>query len=398
MNSIALITKYAPKMFDEAYALGARCSVLDGASKAVEWVSAKTVRVPKAAFEDLGNYYRNNDGDPRVPTSTTMFGYGEGSGEISWEEFTIKADRAIAYKVEYFDNEESGSIAIGTGTDQINRTKVIPEIDSYCFSELVSYASTGLGNFVDNTTALTVDNIYSAIFDGINYLENNEVDSDNIVIFVSFDVYNMLRKANVTISRIIQRQFQGKLGFSVESIEGYELISVPAARFKTGLVLEDKGRSYAADSKQIDFIVVDKAAVLHIVKYNKLKILSGDIVLAGQGYDGYYITARVYHDLFVPDNKRVGLYAHVGASKAFTSKLDLRVNKNHVVTGITLVPGSQFARYYLSNKTETVGSKPDTTATLTPIAVGSDVSAGGDAIAVGADGKIIAKQTLTAAD
>ena len=47
---------------------------------------------------------------------------------------------------------------------------------------------------------------------------------------------------------------------------------------------------------------------MHIVKYNKVKVLSGDVVLAGSNYDGYALYARVYHDVFVPDNKRIALY------------------------------------------------------------------------------------------
>ena len=44
------------------------------------------------------------------------------------------------------------------------------------------------------------------------------------------------------------------------------------------------------------------------LKYNKVKILSGDVVLAGQGFDGYMLFARIYHDVFVQDNKRYAIY------------------------------------------------------------------------------------------
>lgn len=392
LNAIELITRYSTRMFDEAYALEARSSVLDESSRAVEWVNAKTVRIPKMDLSEIGNYKRNNS---VLNGATTDYGYPDGQSSVTWEEKVIRVDRAISYTIEYFDNEESGGVAIGHATDQINRTKMIPDIDRYVFSELASYASTGLGNIVDSST-LTKENIYDTIFDGIKYLENHEVPSDNIVIFASFDVMKLMRSANVAITRLIQREVArsdgGKrLGFTVDSLEGYPVITVPSTRFKTGYQVEDLGYSWSADSKAIDFIIVDKEGVLHIVKYTKVKILSGDIVLASQKIDGYLVFARVYHDLFVLDNKRVGLYVHTGASTGVANTLDAMVDKKGKITAITLFPEGLFAGYALCTADQTIGSA--VTGTSTPVGLGSDVSAGGTLVAV-VNGKVFAKQTI----
>ena len=396
MNNIELITKYSAEKFDAVYKMEARCAILDDIASSAIWTSAKTVRIPKIAFSSLKNYTRNNNGDPRVNAgSDGAFGYSAGRASANWEEFTLQWDRGIRYDIEKFDNEESGAILIAKASTEVSRTVVVPEVDAACFSEIASYCSATLGNLVDNTTALSESNIYDALFDGLLYLESHEVPVEQQVIFVSTKVQNLLRKANYDMSRIVMGEWNKDVAYTTFTFEGRPVVVVPPERFKTGWTATDDGYSYATGSQNIDFLMVAKDATMHIKKYEKVKILSGDIVLAGGGFDGYMVFYRIYHGLFVPDNKRVGIYGHYGASTAVTAVLDAIV-KNYKITAVTLFPEGQFAALYLSTATEVVGNVP--TGTLTMAGVGSDVSAGGDLIAVGANGKIIAKQTLTAKD
>lgn len=88
--------------------------------------------------------------------------------------------------------------------------------------------------------------------------------------------------------------------------------------------------------------MVAKSAVMHIVKYQKVKIVSGEANLAARGFDGYTIFARIYHDVFVPDNKRVAIYCSVAAKggAAPAAALDVSV-KNGKIASMTILPGDK---------------------------------------------------------
>lgn len=147
MNNIELITKFSPKAWDTVYKQEAMISLLDATNPAyVQFSGAKTVKIAKWQNGGLHDYYRNNVGDARVNPNTgdvtapdTNFvnmhgiGYQKSAARLVWEEFTLKCDRAAAYQIEKFDNEESGEELVGLGVTEISRTTIVPRINfGYC--------------------------------------------------------------------------------------------------------------------------------------------------------------------------------------------------------------------------------------------------------------------------
>ena len=113
-NSIGLITKYSPEYFDKVYKQEAVTSVFDANRESVKFTGAKTVKIGKLQLGGLGNYYRNNDQVPNVAGSQSFygsagFGYQRSQMNYAWEEFTLTQDRAAAFPIEYFDDEELDS-------------------------------------------------------------------------------------------------------------------------------------------------------------------------------------------------------------------------------------------------------------------------------------------------
>ena len=140
-SNIDLITKYSPKAWDTVYKQESMSSLLDSDPRLVQFTGAKTVKIAKFQSGGLHDYYRNNNaggyGDPRVPQSqggevwlngSNGFGYQKSGMRLVWEEFTLKCDRAAAFQVEKFDNEESGEQLIGLGVTEISRTAIVPMI------------------------------------------------------------------------------------------------------------------------------------------------------------------------------------------------------------------------------------------------------------------------------
>ena len=118
--------------------------------------------------------------------------------------------------------------------------------------------------------------------------------------------------------------------FSIEEYEGRKLITVPNTRFRTLIQLLNTGNggyTWASESQQIDFIVCDPSKVAHVVKYEHVKTFGPGVV---QDFDGYKVNVRIYHDLFVLDNKRVGVYVHTSnvADVAPDLKFDYNATAN----------------------------------------------------------------------
>lgn len=335
-NAIALIQKYATKAWDEVYVAEARCSILDGEKDFLKFTGTKTVKVAKYMGSGLKNYGRANipvDGryaafdsqdiaggfaGSETASSIAMdpqgYGYPVGDVSLVWEEFTLRVDRAIQLRIELMDDEETDGLAVAMALKETSRVSVIPEVDAYVFSKLAEYAG------ITNTTAIAapVAGQLGYTENGPIYhlnlafeaLENAQVSAENQVVFCSVSFRNQLRMTNELIRTVDAAEFKGKVSFKVEEYEGRKLITVPNSRFRTMVQLLNTGNggyTFAGGSQQIDFIVCDPSKIAHVVKYEHVKTYGPGVV---QDFDGYKVNVRIYHDLFVLDNKRVGVYVH----------------------------------------------------------------------------------------
>ena len=390
-NSIELITKYSTKAWDKVYKAEAISSLLDAPEAQMQFTGTKTVKIAKFGASGLGNYYRNNDGDPRV-NSDTPFGYSSGQVGLTWEEFTIKCDRSAKYQIEQFDNEETDGLTLGAATTEISRTIIIPEVDAYCFSTVAEYCTTELGNLVrgaiSNAGGEGKEKPLAALNKALLYFDEHEIPAEKQLILVSPRFMNELREDSGELSRyLMQSDYSKDVKFTLTSYEGRKFAVVPPQRFKTLIKLTDNGYTWNTGSEDIDFMVLATDAVTHVVKYNKVKIISGDMNLAGGNFDGYSIYARVYHDVFVQDNKRYAIYTHVGGfteHRAAQPKLDILFKKGTTtVKNITFFPGEKLVTVATSSATETVGA--EYTGTLTRVRVGDTLTAGAKVYAIAGD-------------
>ena len=351
-NNIGLITKYSTKAWDKVYKQASVTSILDEESRRVQFIGAKTVRIAKLQMGGMNDYYRNNNangfGDPRVPNGANIassawagaadFGYQKSPAMLKWEEFTLRQDRAAAFQIEYFDNEESGGFLVGSVVEEVSRTKIVPEVDAYTLSTLASYALPAGIATEDITTAPL-----AALNRAITYFDENEVPAERQIFYCSPSFLNALRNTQEVVKILRQEDFNGNkdITFQINKYDGRTLILVSPQRLRTNIVMFDGGYTWANDSEAINFLAVDKNAVDHIVKYENVKVISGDMNLAARGFDGYTVFARIYYDVFVPDNKRVAIYLSVPATavSAPVMSLDVKFDANHVITSITSVPG-----------------------------------------------------------
>lgn len=380
VNSIGLITKYSDQFFDKVYKQDSVTSVLDTTDERVKFIGAKTVKIAKMQFGGLSNYYRNNAEAGSAPAGTQFygsagFGYQQSSAKMQWETFTLSQDRAASFPIEYFDDEESGGLLVGNAVTEISRTIIVPEIDAYALSTLAANA----GKQATTEGGITSANALSALNDAFLYFEEHEVPAADQVIYVSPAFMKALRESTQITRFIEPAPGEKKVSYKITEYEGRTLITVPPTRFRTDYKAYDGGYGFGANSKLINFLAVSKSAVIHIKKYEKVKIVSGDLNLAANGFDGYTVYARVYHDVFVPDNKKVGIYANI-AEAASTSDLPAKLtvtNDKLKIASIKIEPADQAALAVKTYQTGTikVGDKLDP-AKVYLIHVGDTFSAG----------------------
>lgn len=403
MNNIELITKYSPMAWDEVYKQESVTSLLDANKELVKFTGTKTVKIAKFQAGGLHDYYRNNIGDDRVaqaPEGTEFygsagFGYQSSAARLVWEEFTLRQDRAASYPIEFFDNEESGEQLVTLGVKEISRTIIVPEVDAYCLATIASYCTAELGNLVayELTGNAENDKPLQELNKAFVYFAEHEVPIQDQLVYCSPAFMNALRNTKEVTKFLGQSDFDNKgINFVITKYEGRTLVEVSPERLRTNIVLGN-GFGWASDSKAINFLMVAKSAVTHVVKYEKVKILSGDINLAGNGFDGYTIYARIYHDVFVPDNKRVALYCSVNDKVAAPApKIDVLVNKDGTIKAITTTPPEKIAFAAKSSVEETVGNVA--TGTLTMVGAGDKVEKADVIYSVGPDKKVLAKYTV----
>ena len=294
-NSISTITKYIPYL-DEVYKVASRSSVLDTPAEMVrETMDAKTVMVAKTSMNGLGNYDRNS-------------GYVDGDVTLTWESHTFAYDRGRSFSIDAMDDMETLGMAFGRLSSEFLRTKVAPEIDAIRFS---NYA-TGSGYTVTGAT-LTADTAVNAIDTGMVAMKENEVDLSGAYLFVTPTVYGYIKDSGKWTRTLTPGQNPNR---NFGTYDEMNVVEVPQTRFYKGVTLYDgktedqEAGGYvktATTGKDINFLIVARGAVTQITKHAKMRVFDPDV---NQKANAYKIDYRIYHDAWVMDNKKNGIYAH----------------------------------------------------------------------------------------
>ena len=388
MNNIQLITKFATEAWDKVYKKQSISSIFDGERDLMKFVGVKTVMIAKHASDGLGFYQRANKPtsgpyaafDAGTP-SGEGYGYPTGDSSLVWETFTIRIDRARQLRIALFDNEETGELAVTSALTDFSRTKVVPEVDSYVFSEiarLAAWKSNSQISLATGQVGYNPNGPFQALNDAYTTLEDKgEVPEEDQVTLASYEFINKLRSSGEVVKVLKQNEYKENVDFSVYEYMGREIIGVPGRRFRTGLILNDNGYSWDASSENIDFIVCAKSAIYHVVKYDKVRVFDPKMV---QDFDGYKVNVRIYHDVFVPDNKRVAIYVHTSAGTAPAPEVKFLYNDTtKVLSNVAVIPGDLMVdAFYAADAAPAIGTAIGSVvgATQVPIYMPTGLAAG----------------------
>lgn len=296
-NTIEHIQKHLHNELDEMFVKESVTGILEllrPGGIQLDFVNAKTVKVPNIVTSALSDYSRLN-------------GYAAGAIYLTWEAFTLTQDRGKQFTVDAMDNEESGGIAVIHAMKVFERTQVIPEVDAYRLSTLAAKA-TGTGIATPGTIA--ANQVIAKFADAEKYFEDNEVPTDRIVYFISTEVARLIKTTTELKALVGTTTVEnGDIKLKVNTFNDNIIIVVPPKRFKTAYTFSG-GFTPTTNAKDINILAVYDAASIPVQKHKQVRVFSPEEV---QDKDAWKFNYRLHHDIFVPAKKIVGVWLHTKA-------------------------------------------------------------------------------------
>ncbi len=292
-NAITLAQQFVP-ILDDVYRKSALTSVLDGAAElAKQGANANELIIPKMKMDGLGDYSRAS-------------GYASGDVTLTNETVRCNFDRGRMFEVDVMDNLETAGIAFGRLSGEFIRTRVVPELDAFrfaCYAGAAGISKPAAGAALSDGAA-----VVAALRAGVTQMDEDEVPQEERYLFITPTLLGLVRDMDTTKSREVLDSFAG-------------VVPVPQSRFYTAIEQLDGrisgetagGYQKAAGAAEINFMIVQKAAVIQFEKHVAPKIITPE---QNQTADGYKFGYRNVGVADVYENKAAGIYLHCKPAQA----------------------------------------------------------------------------------
>ena len=269
------------------------------------WINGKTIEIP--AVTTTGRI--NGDRD--------SVSFASRNYSNTWETKTLTNERKWSTLVHPMDIDQTNMVAsIGNITRVFNEEHKFPEMDAYLISKLYAdwstsvEASTGHAAYVGktaDTTALTADNILS-VFDALMLAETEKrVPVQGRILYVTHAVKSMLKSAaGLTRTWDVQQVNMNGINRNVESLDGVQVIGVPAELMKTSYVFTEDW-AVAPGAAQINMFLVHPQAVITPHSYSFAQLDAPSAM--SEGKFTYY--EESFEDAFILNNKADALQFNI---------------------------------------------------------------------------------------
>ena len=288
-NNIAAIKNYTD-VLDKVYQKASVSGCLASGGRMVRaGRNAKEIMIPKISVSGLGDYTRN-------------VGYKTGSITFDYETKTFNYDRGIKLLADVMDVEEAGVLDcfVAAGSE-LMRTQVAPEADAFTFAEIAGHAGvdTESKSYADAEAADILKDLRAVT----NDMDELEVTEGGRLLFITPTLKGVLDDfslVNPNLSKHVLTRFS-------------RIVEVPQRRFYSKIDLlsgeaEQFGYAKAADGKDINWMVVEKSAVIKFDKHVASRVFSPDEL---ENLDSYMRKYRKYGIVELLDNKLDGIRVSV---------------------------------------------------------------------------------------
>ena len=248
----------------------------------VQWLNAKTIKLPVVTLSGYKNHTRS-------------VGFNAGDLTNTWEAKTLSFDRDIEFFVDAMDVDETNMVASVANIQTVfEREQAIPETDAYRFSKLYS-DFVAKGGTVDTTT-LTTANFLTWFDSAMEKMDDAGVPEEGRILYLTPAMYNVAKNAQGITRYMMLNPNDGMVNRNVWDLDDVEIVKVPKARMKTSYNFTN-GFTPASGAGQINCIAVHPDSVVARERYAYIKMFApGTDSRTG---DGYIYQNRKYGDLFV---------------------------------------------------------------------------------------------------
>lgn len=266
----------------------------------VKYSGGRKIKIPKIVMDGLGNYDKDN-------------GFTGGSITFEYEEREMQYDRGRSFSVDSIDVDETGFIlTAGTVMDTFQREHVAPEVDAVRLSNLAKIAiAEGQADYgYKPAKASALDTLKDAITK-----VREQGFAGQLIVHCTYDFKNQVEKGMVgqlspaTLSL-------GGIDTQIPAVDGCPLIPTDTNKMYTNYTLLDGktegqkegGFKKTSDALSMNFMIVAHEVPIAVSKTDKLRVFDPD---TNQQADSWKADYRKYHDIWVLDNKKKGIYVNI---------------------------------------------------------------------------------------
>lgn len=307
INTLATATIFQNTL-DQVAVQDATTGWMDANAGQVIYNGGSEVKIPKMNVQGLADYDRDA-------------GYVQGGVTLTYQTKQMTQDRGRKFQLDAMDIDENNFVTTAaTVMGEFQRERVVPEIDAYRISSLVTAAigakKAGMVEYgyvpgAANTSALR------KLKTGISALRDVGYNGPLVVQATSAFILELELElagkiTNVTFSK-------GGIETQVPGVDGVPIIPTPSNRMYSAITLyngksDQAAGGYTKGAKALDvnFFVCPRTTPVAVTKQDKMKIFTPD---QNQDADAWKMNYRRYHDMWILDNKLDSLYVSIKDAK-----------------------------------------------------------------------------------
>lgn len=239
MNNIELSTIYLP-LLDKVYKQNSKTSILEGDEATMKRGDNGELKVAKLDMDALGDFSRND-------------GYTKGSTTFRWETIKYDKERSQDLRIDRLDNAEALKLPFAKLSSEFIRTKVVPETDAARIAKIAGTEGISKKAEILNDGAAVI----SALRACANKMDEDEVDPENRILFITPTKRGMISDLDTTKSKEVLSKFS-------------TIIEVPQTRMYTKIELKSGKKEYGySKAKDVYEVTEDSTKQSNKTYYTK---------------------------------------------------------------------------------------------------------------------------------
>lgn len=309
INTLATAT-----LFQQTLDLVAQQEALTGWMEAnagqVKYSGGAEVKIPKMALQGLGEYDRDA-------------GYTQGTIKLEYETRKMTQDRGRKFSLDAMDVDETNFVATASTTmGEFQRMYVVPEIDAYRLSKLITTAITRCKTADDGmveygyTPAKTT--MLEKVKTGISKIRDKGYNGPLVIHMTATAKLQLELEMAGKLTSVTFKQ--GGIDTTVPAIDTVPIIETPQNRMYSAITIydgktagqEEGGYVKGNGALEANFIIVPRAVPIAISKQDIMRIFDP---LTNQRANAWDMDYRRFHELWTLDNKEDSIYVNIKDAK-----------------------------------------------------------------------------------